>query len=362
MPIDIIGGGRPTAGLQHVSKKRLVEHTDKLHQSGIKFNYLLNAASINFEEHSRSGRKRIYRFVDWLVGVGVDKVTVAIPYLFQIIRNRYPNLRMNVSEIADVNTVRKAQFWRNIGADEITLSHPFLCRNFKQLRLIRQTVDCELKMIANGACLYQCPLFNYHNLWCSHASQSRVGNRPGLFIDYSFLSCRYLRMLNPAEFIRSQWIRPEDLSVYEDAGIDTIKLIDRRCSTDTILKITKAYSERKYNGNLLDLLPVFHESSPVTLRNAWHKLKYFFHPLESNLFNCFKLRKITKRIDVCIDNRKLDGFIKKFIEQDCSTKECSQCRYCDNIAKKVITYNQDTMEQAKHFSKEFLDNLVQGKC
>ena len=362
LPIDIIGGGRPTAGLQHVSKKRLVEHIYKLHQSGIKFNYLLNAASLNFEEYSRSGRKRIYRFLDWLVGIGVDKVTVAIPYLLQLIKDRHPNLQLSVSTIAEVTTARKAQFWHDIGANEITLSHPFLYRDFKQLRLIRQAVDCEIKVIANAACLYQCALFNYHNLWDTHASQSCAANKPGLFIDYSILLCKYLRMLNPAEFIRSQWIRPEDISVYEDVGIDTIKLVDRRSSTSTLLKIAKAYSERKYSGNLIDLLPAFQAGSPLTARNIWNKFKYFFHPFETNLLNCFKFIKLTKSMDVYIDNNKLDGFISKFLKEDCNVKQCSECRYCDDIAKKVVVYNQDTMEQAKRFYKEFLDNLVQGKC
>jgi len=208
LAIDFIGGGRPASGLHYVSKRRVAEHIRKLHDAGISFNYLLNASCLGSIEFTRLGRKKIYRLLRWLVDIKVDKITVTIPYLLQLIKDKHPHLKLCVSTIAEVNSLQKALFWQKIGADEITLSHLSLCRNFNQLSLIKKAVSCKLRLIANAGCLYQCPLSQYHTSWDSHASQLRFSNKAGLLISYCTLFCRYLRLLNPVEFIRSQLIRP----------------------------------------------------------------------------------------------------------------------------------------------------------
>lgn len=361
LAIDFIGGGRPASGLHYVSKRRAAEHIRKLHDAGISFNYLLNASCLGSIEFTRLGRKKIYRLFRWLVDIKVDKITVTIPYLLQLIKDKHPHLKLCVSTIAEVDSLQKALFWQKIGADEITLSHLSLCRNFNQLSLIRKAVSCKLRLIANAGCLYQCPLSQYHTSWDSHASQLRFSNKAGLLISYYTLFCRYLRLLNPDEFIRSQWIRPEDLHIYENIGINAIKLTDRRCSSSEIIKITKAYSERKYQGNLLDLLPAFHGGIPVNRSNVWLKWKYFFHPFETNMFSIFRFVRLMEDIKVYIDNKKLGGFIKKFIDEDCSLKDCSRCLYCDKIAKEVVSYDREKIEWLRKRYKDFLDNFIKGR-
>lgn len=361
LAIDFIGGGRPASGLHYVSKRRVAEHIRKLHDAGISFNYLLNASCLGSIEFTRLGRKKIYKLLRWLVDIKVDKITVTIPYLLQLIKDKHPHLKLCVSTIAEVNSLQKALFWQKIGADEITLSHLSLCRNFNQLSLIKKAVSCKLRLIANAGCLYQCPLSQYHTSWDSHASQLRFSNKAGLLISYCTLFCRYLRLLNPDEFIRSQWIRPEDLHIYENIGINAIKLTDRRCSSSEIIKITQAYSEREYQGNLLDLLPAFHGGIPVNGSNIWLKWKYFFHPFKTNMFSIFRFVRLMEDIKVYIDNKKLGGFIKKFIDEDCSLKDCSRCLYCDKIAKEVVSYDREKIEWLRKRYKDFLDNFIKGR-
>lgn len=358
---DAIGGGRPAYILPNVSRKRAAAHIGKLHDAGIRFNYILNAPCLSSQEFTRTGRARIYKLLNWLVSIGVDKVTVTIPYLLQMIKDKFPTLEVCVSVFAGVDSLEKALFWQEIGVDEITLLQTALNRNFGQLKLIRKNVKCRLRLLGNTGCLYQCPLIGYHASISSHASQTRYSNKAGFMIDYCSLSCKYLRLTKPERFIRSNWIRPEDLHIYEEIGIDGIKLVDRRCSTEHLIKIARSYSKRYFEGNLLELLPLFHGGLPLTKETLLLKLKYFFHPFESNIFAIPQLKTIVQDLNIYIDNRKLDGFIKKFMEQDCDAEVCSDCQYCDQVAKEVIQYDREYLERLKSFYRGFLNNLAKGK-
>ena len=66
-------------------------------------------------------------------------------------------------------------------------------------------------------------------------------------------------------------------------------------------------------------------------------------------------------IKVYIDNKKLGGFIKKFIDEDCSLKDCSRCLYCDKIAKEVVSYDREKIEWLRKRYKDFLDNFIKGR-
>jgi len=362
LAIDAIGGGRFASGLSNISMKKAGKYIRKLQDGGMKFNYLLNAPCFSSQEFTRSGRKKIKKLLNWLRVNGVTKITVAIPYLLQMIKDSYSDFEICVSTYAGIDSCQKAKYWQKIGADEITLLDTRVNRMFKLLKNIREGVTIKLRLIGNTSCLYDCHLFQYHALLAAHGSQIAYSHKAGFAVDYCAISCRYSRLADPSRFIHSQWIRPEDLSIYEEIGIDGIKLIDRRCSTDTIVKITKSYCQRKYEGNLLDLLPAFHGKSVKNLGNLLLKIRYYFHPFENNMVNSFRAKRLLKDIDVYIDNKKLDGFIKKFIEEDCSLKQCSQCQYCNRIAKETVVYDQEKMEETKRFHKEFLDGFIQGKC
>ncbi|MDP2924181.1 MAG: U32 family peptidase [Candidatus Omnitrophota bacterium] len=362
MAIDFIGGGRPAYILPYVNRRQVATHIKMLHAAGIKFNYILNSPCLNSEEFTRTGRANIYSLLRWLTEIGVDKVTITIPYLLQLIKDKYPKLEICISVFAGIDSIEKALFWQDIGADEITLLQTIVNRNFSLLKQIRKHTTCRLKLIGNTSCLYNCPLIGYHALSNAHASQSKYSHRAGLSIDYCSIFCKYLRLSEPAKFISSSWIRPEDLHFYEEIGIDGIKLVDRRCSTEQLIKIAVSYSKRHFEGNLFELLPLFYGRPPQSAqKNLLLKLKYFFHPLESNMLAIAKLDFLMRDLKIYIDNRKLDGFIKKFIEQDCTFQGCAECGYCERIAKEVIVYDKDYLEKLKSIYKEFLSNLAKGK-
>jgi collagenase-like PrtC family protease len=299
---DFVGGGRPSYISANPSEEEVRSHIKQAHQNGMEFNYLLSAACLGNKEFTATGQKKIRQLLDWIVSMEVDSVTVAIPYLLQLIKKQYSQLKVCVSSFANVNTIERAKYWEDLGADRITLDEFTLNRDFRLLRQIRNNLSCELQLIANNGCLYNCPFVPYHGITISHSSQSE-DNSGGFLLDYCVLSCKYIRIANPVNFIRADWIRPEDIHFYEDIGIDSLKLVDRTRPTAAIALAVEAYDKREYNGNLMDLLPALSRDSFFSgSRKIWRGLKYFLHSLSLSPFLLCSLAKLDSKLNVYIDN------------------------------------------------------------
>ena len=357
---DFVGGGRASSFLPQVSKKGAAEHIRQIHKKGIKFNYLLNATCLGNYEWTRRGQKQLNKLVEWLLDNKVEKVTVAIPYLLELIKKRFPELEVCVSTMAGVDNVERAKFWEDLGADEITLSVLDVNRNFKLLNEIRRNVNCRLSLIANAVCLYGCPFYKYHSNLSSHASQSKYPNRY-FVIDYCFLKCQSLRLAQPWQIIRSGWIRPEDLIYYEKGGIDQIKLLNRGMRTESLLKIVGSYTTRKYAGNLFDLFPSPDKNMTMGRKEILRKFKYFFHPEKVNLLRLSKnARWLLDNLGFYLDNQKLEGFLQYFFEGKCKFI-CRECNYCKEIADKALSFNSDHKNELLKRYDNFLEEIINGK-
>ena len=357
---DFVGGGRPSCIFLKINKKKVKGHIQSIHDKGLKFYYLLNSSCLGNREWTKAGQREIRELLNWLEEINVDGVVVAIPYLGELIRKQSPRFEICVSSFAQVNSVNRAKFWEDLGASVITLPQVELTRDFKLLKLIRENVKCDLQLIVNDNCLQDCPLSFYHKNLVSHASQT--SDKSELFtINYCSFVCRYKMLSNPANFIRATWIRPEDIQVYEEIGINKFKLIDRSMTSDALARIVEAYSSRSYRGNLYDLFSGPSKNMWLNKPNYFHRFKYFFHPFAINIFKLIKERKLLKDIEVYIDNKKLDGFIKHFFNESCRYKSCDNCRYCYDIADKVIKIDSVSREALVVAYNGFLKRIISGE-
>lgn len=358
---DFIGGGRPTYCLPHISRRGTAKYIKEIHRCNCKFNYLLNASCLNGQEFTRRGQRKIAQLLNWLSDIGVDSVTVSLPYLAEIIKQKYPLLKVQVSTMAQVDSVEKARFWESLGVDGITLSHTKVNRDFELLKQIRKSVKCKLQLLANNHCLYDCAMKEYHELFSSQAS--RPANSSGNFIfDYCSLTCRYKKIYDISLLISAPWIRPEDVYLYENIGIDSIKLVDRRLPTYALISIIKAYLDKKYEGNLVDLFPGLWGRVPSAPYNIFSRIRYFFRPFSVNIFMVEKLRKLLKDMPIYIDNKKLDGFIDFFFTHNCRLTSCKECGYCKGIAEKAVRTDKAKLEDTCKKYKSFLDALISGSA
>lgn len=346
---DFVGGGRASVMLASVSKRRLAKHVAEVHKNGLEFNYLLNASCLGNREFTISGQRRIRRLLDWLAKIEVDSVTVAIPYLAWLIKKNYPQLKIHASSFANIDSIQKAKYWQDLGVDLIVLEPTALNRDFSTLAKIRKQIKCKLELIANNACLYQCPLNNYHQMINAHASQSGDALR-GYFINFCSLNCKYIRLKDTTNFIRSDWIRPEDVHYYEQLGIDCLKLAGRTRDKDFILNALDAYTRRRYERNLAELFPFYFNADYLSgkkgVKRALRGMRYFFHPFKANPFLILKISRALAQLEVEIDNRALDGFLDFFVKGNCRPEACEECGYCRKIAERAVKIDKQFHKKA----------------
>ena len=335
LPTSMIGSGGSGPDIPQMTAKDAEEYIKLAHSAGFKFNYLLNAPCLNNMEWHEDTHQELLQHLEWLSDIEVDSVTVAIPYLIELIKCQFPNLKVEASTITHVNSVARAKFVESLGVDAIMLDAN-INRDFKLLKAIRSAVKCELGMLTNSLCLYQCPYEYYHNNTMGHASQCQ-NQLSGFYMDYCVLHCALESLTDKSQLIKARWIRPEDIHIYQGMGIDFFKIGGRAMSTRWIVNATKAYASLSYPGNLYDILSALTSK----LRSS-----------ESNLPST-QTSAIASPPKVYIDNQSLDGFIDFFKKQDCLSG-CSSCNYCQEIADKVVRVDRD--EAAKYIS--VLKNLL----
>ena len=357
LPFDIVGGARPGFVLPQIDRDYVKRYIHACHEKGLEFSYLLNAPCLGNLQYSRKGFKQLIDLIEWVEEAGADAVTVGIPYLVDLVRKRFPRLKIKVSTIARVNTVRKALQYEDMGVEEIIIDE-HINREFKNLEAIRKAVKCNLELIVNNICLWQCPYNFEHVNHDGHAS--REGEEEAYcYLQYPGYLCLYRKLTEPVELLKSPWIRPEDLPHYETIGYDHFKITERFKRTPLLLEHVKAYENRRYDGNVLDLFTLPRKGAFTPLH-----LEYFIKPEHVDILKVSELGKVFDlevRELIQMDNRKLDGFIEHFKTRDCNETSCSSCRYCETMFEKTAVVKEGELKKAAQRVKEFSDKLLTGE-
>jgi collagenase-like PrtC family protease len=348
---DYFGGGRPSFYLPIVGMRELAQFVKKTHDKGMEFNYLLNASTMGNMEYTSKGQREINRLLGWLNEIEIDSVTVANVFFLKLIKKRYPNIKVRVSSHRYTDNPRKIHFWRDAGADCIVISEVNIHREFRVLEAMREAAGdaVELQLIVNNWCRQDCAIAGNHAVGLSSASQKKSKGFP---LDFCSLYCNNMRLTDPTHYIRANWIRPEDLHIYEKMGYKRFKIVERNTPTAVLLDRVKAYHERRYEGNLLYLFQNYAypiEKFSKRDRDAFSRkrmLKNFIKPKAVNILKFLKVVKFGEKGSVLfplkgnnpvyIDNRKLDGFIDYFQNNSCISRDCDRCGYCRHWAKKVV--------------------------
>ena len=362
LPHDPVGGGRASFSAAPLTFGQLAEYAAELKRHGIGFTYLFNSACLGNREWDRRWQKRLFRLLDKLRDADITRLTVSTPLLFKIIRKRFPDIYLKTGIYAQVDTLRRARYWEDLGADEITLESFSINRNFKTLTAIREGVSCKLQLIANHPCLPNCAMQTYHQNGLSHASD---GSRR-LFIDYCFLMCSFARLKDPSLLIKSAWIRPEDLARYEALGFDRFKLLERNIPSAQLLKRVRAYSERRFAGNLAELILPYGFPEKRGGRLSW-LLRHFFRPRQVRPWKLGPLYDLIRqqgmlfplsKQTIQIDSKLIPAdFLKAFEHRDCAMSDCDVCGYCRWVADDAVRIDP-AFRKAMLTRYEQLDNDV----
>lgn len=346
-----IGSARPAACLPDSTKEQAIRHIELAHSLGMEFNYILNAPCLGNYEYSAEGRRRLYDTLAWINDAGCDTVTIAIPYLIEIVKRQFPNLKVKVSEIANVSTAQRASFFANMGIDAITIE--IVCnRNFKTLESIKKVLgeNIEIEVVVNAGCLFQCPYHDYHNNIVCHSSQDH-NSLQGFYLDYCMMRCIPRKLLFPEEIIKACWIRPEDLHHYEAIGIERFKISNRVGPLSLGAKCLEAYTRRSCE-DLAELL------SPLSLeieKPRSSRLEGFSESAWNQMVKVWAIESPS----LTIDNRQLDGFIEHFKAGKCYGQCEAGCDYCRQVAARAVKIDQREVKAYVRMIEEIARPLLE---
>lgn len=234
-----------------------------LDNQNITFNYTLNVSCTENIELNQYSLESIIEFIHNLEEAGVKRLTIAAPSLIDIVCKKFPNINVTASVISGVNSVSRGKAMEKLGVKTIAL-HEDATRNFELIKNINGNIDCKLEIIVNSMCNFNCLYRQNHYNALAHYNNKSDSTYMGYFCD----NCSKLRRENHIEIIKSPWIRPEDLPIYESHGIDLFKIIGReRINRMDIQKLLESYFLLNYEGNLLNLIYGFSEESSIYLDN-----------------------------------------------------------------------------------------------
>jgi collagenase-like PrtC family protease len=352
LPDAVIATGRPSTQIRPVADRDVKKYIARVHEKGWRFDYNANATCLANRELTRAGFKAIMKYLEKIADYGVDALTISNTNLVGIVKKNFPKLKVNLSTFQKVTEVGQARRYEDLGVDLIMLSE-HVNRDFKVLRAIRKAVRCELALIANVGCIYDCPNS------VTHANSVAHGGTKGetrLHADPFMLFCFYKRISSPEEVVKIRWIRPEDVAHYEDVGIDWLKIIERFTKTDVLAARVKAYSQRSYEGNLLEMLG---QMVDVKTSVGRQKQMYLRRLLTRPGLSSLRAAKMAREFSILVsrpayeimylDNKKLpNDFLQSFASRDCRATDCRACGNCAKIASQAVRVPDEQVRKSVH--------------
>ena len=184
-------------------------------------------------------------------GLMPEHITTASPFIATVVKRTFPAVKIRFSVNMDINTIDALEY-----VDDI-------CDGFYVGRNKHRRLDYVEKMsawaksrskligiLANPGCLRNCTFHTFHDNLHGH---NRIGQSAAAekFKFTNFL-CRSVYERGEYErFLRSIWLRPEDLPMYEPY-VDVVKLATRRHPDPEA--VIQAYADCRYDGDLAKIV------------------------------------------------------------------------------------------------------------
>ena len=305
---------RPDFRLPEVSLDELAKHVQACEAVGITFNYTMNSIWPGDKFELFKKRFLLKEWIEKLMSVGITRITVANPLLLELIREISEDIEIDLSTVLHIDTVTQVKYFKekyNIRKVCNNLMRNRSVTFLKNMATYCNDNDIIFELMVNEFCgvgqdgyLTHCPYRD--SCYLCHAT-NHVKEDALMFDNYPMGHCMAGRGLDPLNWLRTRFIRPEDLNLYNEIGINQFKITGRTGSTEYLLLMAESYLKGKWDGNLLGL----------------------WKPLETIQTEA---SEVDFKHEAFIDNSKLDGFMDRWFDNptfDCSNVECgNQCTYC----------------------------------
>ncbi|MBQ4515364.1 MAG: hypothetical protein II978_01095 [Clostridia bacterium] len=239
---------------KEIIEKVQLEELKSIKSLGKTLTLLLNANCYGEDGASLKHKNHILGLVKYLKeNIDIDYITTASPFIADVLKEKYGNdihIKASVNmRIGSVSAMRqlKSSFDSFYIKKEIN-------RDFDKIKELDGWCKAngkKLHMLANSGCLTDCAFQTFHDNLIAH---QKPDADYGLNVGYPAPCHKYLKSLDGmdgiTEFMRSNWIRPEDIHHYEE-HFDEVKLATRMHSRPRM--VIAAYCREKFKGNLLDL-------------------------------------------------------------------------------------------------------------
>ncbi len=285
--------------------RRMTEDLLRIKRLGIRLDLLFNANCYGADAISYELRNRVCSVIDYLgneVG-GVDVVTTTSPFIADTVKKLYPHIEVRASVNLGIGTPKAMSYDADL-FDSFYLQREYN-RDFAAIKAARAWCDAngkKLYMLANSGCLNFCTSHIFHDNMVAHEQQIGKTRNVDDFIPYT--CWRYLKDREHWHVVlQGSWVRPEDISRYEDF-FPVVKLATRMHSSPEM--VLDAYVRGSFYGNLPDL----------------------FEPSFSRAFAPFVL-----------DNSRIPADFFRATSQ--CAKNCTECDYCKQVFENALVDTKD---------------------
>lgn len=277
----------------------------ELRRLGMRLNLLFNANCYGGRALSEHLEREVASVVDHLAEVcgGVDGVTTTSLAVANTMKTHYPDIRVRASVNMKIGTVDAMEYVAHL-FDEYCVQRDFNrdLDHLKELRAWADGAGKALSILVNSGCLAHCSGQTFHDNLVAHEQEIDETKNVG---GWSPILCRQVmrNRRNWPNLLRATWVRPEDLHHY-DGLIDLAKLATRMHDRPRL--VIAAYANRRFHGNLLNLLEPSHAEAVAP---AW------------------------------IDN---DAFPPDWFERTAACgRRCGPCPWCAEVLMKVLRGAED---------------------
>ena len=297
--------GRILTDIPRVDIEGLKKYIEYSEMKGIGFNYTINGPCMGNKEFTKEGIREFKNFLGKLYRARVRSLTVALPSLIEIVKSARYDFEIKASTLCSINNANKAAAYKMAGVSRI-VPEESINREFANLKRIVNAFGDKVEIIINTLCYKDCTYRTFHYNQMAHDSVEKENQTISSFYNHMCMLKRCERLSN---VLKLSWVRPEDLKYYTSIGVNYFKIQGRH----TVFKgdpvrTVEAYMKESYDGNLIELLELFNPPSSFS---------------------------------IYVDNKKLDGYIKTFYENENFCKrDCNNCGFCDQFVKKCTDHEK----------------------
>ena len=308
--------GRPDIVSIQNEEERIISDMKYCREHGMKLDLLANALCYGEKAVTEEQRLQITGIIRRLDKEGLypEIITTTSPYIAKLCKVYFPDIKVRASVNMRLRNTLALEYLAPL------FDSFYICRNVQRdLPTFHAMADwCknhgkDLCMLVNSGCVRDCPWYVFHTI---HHGHKYLDIFPEMKKQNLLFVCNHLLSKNKrfSEFLRSSWIRPEDVHLFEPE-LETVKLATRR--TNYAFKIVEAYLNKSFDGNLLHLT----------------------EPYQGSAFRPYR-----------IDNKSFPAdWATSGIAGKCA-ENCTHCGKCEEILEQVLKYDVDRNTNLKDYS------------